>query len=463
MKRCFAFLFALLLCVSLAFPVLAEVQMVEDINTKAAPSIKTAEDGAAAIVYDAEGNELMRIDMKALLVTALADAASSDQISDDAQATLENAYNKFLNPDAMLSIQANAMNEVAIDVLGAHSTADSFTAWSMFDLTMKNEEVLELLKQEGTYVEITFDVGEEGSSVVASMVYANDEWFNIEMTNNHDGTVTCKFTLFGTVVFLIPFGDGDGETGDGQVPNDPDDDDFVPSIGYKPIPGMIPGAGGIVDKDGNVNPVEPDCFSFISVDETEKPQGSLSEQERILRSVYNVLGNPKVKLSQVAPAMNEVAEKLLGLGHTADDFVIRDLFYMDLICGEHAGMFPAEGVQLKLVFDLGVDPDQIITGMVYVDGEWIPLEATNNGDDTVTFLFDDICPVAFLIPKEDQSSASSGVLITGNEVITTHHNNSGIQDVQSGNNIWMITGIGSLLAAAALTVVYLRGKKQSKA
>ena len=468
MRRSFAFIFALLLCATLAFPAFAAVSMDENVAQKEAPGIVSNDDGSAAILYDAEGNELMRITMEDLFATGLGEVEASLQIDDEAEETLKNAYQKFLNPDAMLSIQASAMNEVALDVLGMHSTADSFAVWNMFDLSMRNQEVLEKLKEKGAYVQVTFDLGEEGNSVIASMVYANDKWFNVELINNGDGTVTCKFTLFGTVVFFVPFGNGGpGGEEDGEIggPNDDtDDEDFVPSVGYKPIPGLTPGeggfVGGIVHPDGTVDPVDPDCFSFISVNQTEKPAGTLIEQERVLRSVFNVMNNPNVKLSMVAHRMNEVAERLLGAGHDADDFVIRDLFYMDLICEEHADLFPAEGVQMKLVFDLGIDPDAIITGMVFVDGEWMPVEATNNGDDTVTFLFDDICPVAFLVAKEQMSSPSAGVLI-GEANAQNAEAVTAVAAVATANGgIWMVTGLGSLVAMVALAVVYLRAKKR---
>ena len=36
----------------------------------------------------------------------------------------------------------------------------------------------------------------------------------------------------------------------------------------------------------------------------------------------------------------------------------------------------------------------------YVDGEWIEaVSVTNNGDGTVTVVFEDICPVAFAVKE----------------------------------------------------------------
>ena len=67
--------------------------------------------------------------------------------------------------------------------------------------------------------------------------------------------------------------------------------------------------------------------------------------------------------------MNEVAEKLLGKGHNADDLVIRDLFDMSFICEEHRDFLPKEGVTLDLKFDLRIDADAVITAMAYVNGE----------------------------------------------------------------------------------------------
>lgn len=473
MKKTLCILFAFVFCLMMAFPAFAAVDIADDIEQKPTPGFKAVDgDGNVAVVYDAEGNEMLRISAKDLVATAFADLAASN-LSDESKNMLQNSLSKFQNPDAFLSIQAADMNEVALDALGIHNTADSFGVWHMFDLSNYNDEVAKLLEQ-GAYLQTTFDLGDAAGEIVAAMVYANEKWNNVEIVNNGDGTITCKFGCFGTVTFLAPFGVGGGnqesQDGPGQNPEDPnEDEDFVPSVGYKPLPGLAPdedgNIGGIVDPNGNVDPVEPECFSFISVGETEKPHGTLSEQERVLRSVFNVMSNPNVRLSKVAPAMNAVAEQMLGVGYTADDLVIRDLFYMDFVCPDHATALPTEGTVLELAFELGLAPDDLIAGMVFVEGEWIPVEAINNGDDTATFKFTDLCPVAFLVPKEQKTAASAGVFASS--FFVPQVNEAPVANVAveapQNNSIWMLTGSVSLIAAVALLGVLIRGKKREQA
>ena len=55
------------------------------------------------------------------------------------------------------------------------------------------------------------------------------------------------------------------------------------------------------------------------------------------------------------------------------------------------------GKFIELTFNVDIAPDQFFAAMVYVDGEWRMVEAVNNGDGTVSCMFEDICPVAFLV------------------------------------------------------------------
>lgn len=84
-----------------------------------------------------------------------------------------------------------------------------------------------------------------------------------------------------------------------------------------------------------------------------------------------------------------------------EGFEIRELVCICLPEGdEDAAELKNEGVVLTATFDLGVSAEAEVAVFSYVDGEWIEaVSVTNNGDGTVTVVFEDICPVAFAVKE----------------------------------------------------------------
>ena len=84
-----------------------------------------------------------------------------------------------------------------------------------------------------------------------------------------------------------------------------------------------------------------------------------------------------------------------------EGFEIRELVCIDLPEGdEDAVELKKEDVVLTATFDLGVSAEAEVAVFSYVDGEWIEaVSVTNNGDGTVTVVFEDICPVAFAVKE----------------------------------------------------------------
>ena len=57
-----------------------------------------------------------------------------------------------------------------------------------------------------------------------------------------------------------------------------------------------------------------------------------------------------------------------------------------------------EGVTLTVDFAMGVEAGAEVAVFTYIDGQWNAIvEATNNGDGSVTCVFEDLCPVAFAV------------------------------------------------------------------
>ena len=153
------------------------------------------------------------------------------------------------------------------------------------------------------------------------------------------------------------------------------ENEFVSSITYKGSPELIEAK----DADGNDL---LDCLVVVPVAEAEK----LPEDKReVLEKVYEELVNGTMVLPY---------EKVEGID--ADKMVIRELLEVYFVCDEE------HKPEYVLTFDLGVEADDILVAMAYVEGEedfeWVPaIEVINNGDGTVTFKFEKLCPIAISI------------------------------------------------------------------
>lgn len=116
--------------------------------------------------------------------------------------------------------------------------------------------------------------------------------------------------------------------------------------------------------------------------------------EQALLEVYNGLqdGTIQVPFEELDP------EK-------ADNLVIRDLFdvsWTDVDGNSFEELLNAEGVSLEMTFAMNVEADAVVYVMVYKNDTWNQIEkVTNNGDGTVTCVFNHLCPVAVIVEAEE--------------------------------------------------------------
>lgn len=205
---------------------------------------------------------------------------------------------------------------------------------------------------------------------------------------------------------------------------------FVPSISYKDHPDASDPE--LCDPDGNtIEEIPGECLIITSVQEAQNgTETGISDEDReILLDVYQQLEDGSMKLPYE---------------EDAEDMVIRDLLDASMYCDHpHNTELPKPDVCIKITFDLGVDPDEDVIIMAYVDGEWIMAESViNNGDGTVTVILEDICPIAFSVKADRQVSPPR----TGDEF---------------GRNLgmWVAIMVGSAAAIVVLLVVYFKKKK----
>lgn len=176
------------------------------------------------------------------------------------------------------------------------------------------------------------------------------------------------------------------------------EDEFVPSITYKPEPEIVPVQGedgkayiGVIrNAEGEIiDYVEAGCLRITPVahlwdEEIEIPE----DIEELLRFVYEGLIDRSMEIPY-ADLQAELADS---------NMVIRDLFDARWTCVEHPEMVAPEGIVLEITFDLGVMEDAEIFVTTYDEEtkEWTGIVKTvNNGDGTVTCTFEHLCAIAF--------------------------------------------------------------------
>ena len=167
---------------------------------------------------------------------------------------------------------------------------------------------------------------------------------------------------------------------------------FVPSITYKGGPEvddvqMIDSNGVVIEGMENAG----GCVIVTTVEQAREQETDISQEDRdLLISVYEQLDSGEMKL----PIEEE---------HVIRDLVDISFKYNECrLLPETHGDKPAglrePGVTLTMKFDMDIEADAKLIVMTYIDGQWAPIESVeNNGDGTVTCVFEDICPVAFVV------------------------------------------------------------------
>ena len=160
---------------------------------------------------------------------------------------------------------------------------------------------------------------------------------------------------------------------------------FVPSISYKDGP-------DIEDAEADGKDVKG-CLVVTTITEARNKSTDIYQEDRdLLLEVYEKLDNGSMKLP------------------LEEDYVIRELVdvsWQKTTCVEadhgHKQWLQEEDTTISVTFDLGVNKSTEVVVMVYLDGQWVEAESVvNNGNGTVTVVFEDICPVAFCVKRSTQ-------------------------------------------------------------
>lgn len=164
---------------------------------------------------------------------------------------------------------------------------------------------------------------------------------------------------------------------------------FVPSISYKDGPEVDEAKQDGSDVSG--------CIVVTSIKGAQEKTTDIYQEDRdLLLEVYEELNRG----SMVLPLENK-------------SYVVRELVDISFVktgCVEadhgHKQWLAEKDTTVELVLDMGLKSTAAVEVLAYIDGQWAPIESvTNNGDGTVTCVFEDFCPVAFCVDADAEKEA----------------------------------------------------------
>lgn len=196
------------------------------------------------------------------------------------------------------------------------------------------------------------------------------------------------------------------------------EDVFVPSITYKDGP-------EIEDAELDDDKVGP-CLVVSSIKEAREKTTDIYQEDRdLLLEVFEALTEDTMELP------------------LEDDYVIRELVDVSFVvetCIEddhrHKEELKEDDTTIIIEFDMDIPRDLDVIVMVYIDEEWVPVEIIDRDDDSITCIFEDICPVVFVVEEAPEEQPPK----TGDEM---------------GEHlvIWIVLMIVSFLAIVILLIL----------
>jgi hypothetical protein len=210
---------------------------------------------------------------------------------------------------------------------------------------------------------------------------------------------------------------------------------FVPSISDKEEPGLVPNDQGILgliyNADGEeIGKIDGNCLVITPISKIDVSTAIPEYARQIMKDVYKALSEGDMTLPYELDNLDPAK------------MVIRDLIDATFLCTEHPDMLVPDGVTLELTFDIGVSKGVPVYVYTYNDADWNKVvKVTNNGDGTVTVVFEHLCPIAFCVPSD-----------------------ANVPPVQTGDafasqmNVWLVLMAVSAAALVAMFVLRRRAK-----
>lgn len=124
------------------------------------------------------------------------------------------------------------------------------------------------------------------------------------------------------------------------------------------------------------------------------------EVQEAVEEAYKVIAEAE-SLEKAVPTLADVLKEM-DTDLTAEDLVVRDLFYLELEKELEETLEKEKEVAVTFEVE-GMEADDFLMVMVFVDGEWVIVDAENveiGEDETVTVTFEAVGPIAFVTEKD---------------------------------------------------------------
>ena len=190
---------------------------------------------------------------------------------------------------------------------------------------------------------------------------------------------------------------------------------FTPSVEQKGAPelGSLQDANGkkasVIVTDAQGEEILSAPVGSVKVTPLADLNKAAKEVKAVMEEAYGSLSGKK-GLETAAPALKDALAntKTDALANTKTDLKVSDLVVRDLVhvsVKNNVEKALVEGGNIRLKFDMGVKPSELLIVMVFVKGEWVVIDGDlvvidEDGGVTVTF-GNDLGPVAFVVPKTE--------------------------------------------------------------
>lgn len=208
MKKISSLLLAGILALSLSVPAFA-AEFTPSVESKAAPEVVTQTDSSgnecAAIIYDADGNELVGVPVGDLIVTPV--SSTDDTASAEVKAALESAYEQLQSVSSLAELSSDL--ESVIKEVSPELTLDDLVVRDLFDVRVTGTYA-EYLSQDGTSISVRFELSADAESLAAVLHNVEGTTWetvsNDRITRNSDNTADVVFYSLSPVAFLFDAG-----------------------------------------------------------------------------------------------------------------------------------------------------------------------------------------------------------------------------------------------------------------
>lgn len=202
MKKVLSVLLALILCLSLAVAVAADV-LVPSVTAKPAPEVAGTGAENVVEVKDEEGNVLDFAEAIKLVVTPVADVMNEEEtaISEEEAEALQAVYEELSAEGADLAAIVEGLEEALKDT---DIDVKDLVVKDLFNVSLDDESMIEYLNEEGNTIDVRFEADIQEGQFAAVAVYKDVQWTMAkDVVVEEDGAIVATLEHLGTVAIFV--------------------------------------------------------------------------------------------------------------------------------------------------------------------------------------------------------------------------------------------------------------------